>query len=127
MRIVSLPDADAPWGLVSSNEVNPNVISCPIFIFDGYKEYNSTLFVGQMAYEQGNDGAATMGNAAVNPVTAGHTTLIRPRNDWALMIEDGFVEMERPSLRIRVPSSDLGQCHDPKFAVWWHGKKHNLL
>ncbi|CAM9989140.1 unnamed protein product [Ectocarpus sp. 12 AP-2014] len=50
-----------------------NVVSCPVVIDDNGREYDATLFTGQVAFkaERGAEG--------------GHPT-IRPRNDWCLAV-----------------------------------------
>jgi hypothetical protein len=103
-----------PWGTIDADDVNPNIISCPIEITGDY-DLNSTLFVGQMTYEQVDDGSTMIGHPAVNPTNVGGITLIKPRNDWALVIEDGqFLELQRPRTG-DVPQAKLPQCVEPRL------------
>ena len=83
------------------DDMNPNVLSCPATVDDNGVKYNATLFVGQMsfAYEQASG--------------EGFEMEIKPRNDWALIIQDGTVEVERPtdsySLQLpHYPHRDVG-------------------
>jgi len=76
--------------------INPNVLSCPAIVDDNGVKYNATLFVGQMSFstESVANITAETRSEDFSAVPAGE--LIRPRNDWALVIEEGEVELERP-------------------------------
>mmetsp|Transcript_17024 Transcript_17024/g.39341 ORF Transcript_17024/g.39341 Transcript_17024/m.39341 type:complete len:369 (-) Transcript_17024:136-1242(-) len=62
---------DGIWPAINSNDLNPNVVSCPMLIDDNGVEYDGRLFVGQMAYEMEKQES---------------TATLKPRNDWALAI-----------------------------------------
>jgi len=90
---------DLPWGLVNANDVNSNILTCPINIVDADgQEYNSTLFVGQMAFDYSPDIDASQNNPNLNPSSLDDILLISPRTDWSLVVDKntGLVEVERP-------------------------------
>ena len=88
------------FGTMKPADVNEGILSCPILIddIDG-QLYNSTLFVGQMAYETEPDGDASVGNAALDPLLAETTEVVSPRTDWAIVVHtQETVEKERPTV-----------------------------
>ena len=87
--------------LVDMDDMNANIISCPAAVDDrttGIK-YDATLFVGQMSFEYSEEESTDVEVSAssVRTVDAGTVGIIKPRNDWALVIENGEIEMERPT------------------------------
>ena len=65
------------WPMIKSNDINPNVVTCPVKIDDNGVLYTSRLFVGQMTFdcdEELIEGVKRM--------------KLRPRNDWALAVEE---------------------------------------
>ncbi|CAM9981002.1 unnamed protein product [Hapterophycus canaliculatus] len=62
--------------MIDDNEINHNVVSCPVTINDNGLEYKATLFAGQVALEA--RGALEDGS---------RFPTIRARNDWCLAVE----------------------------------------
>ena len=87
------PDNGRPWGSLKPDDINENVLSCPISIIDADREeYNSTLFVGQMAYERTPDGEASVSNPALDPDLVDDVMLVSPRVDWAIVVHTQDME-----------------------------------
>jgi hypothetical protein len=96
-EVIADMSGTSSWPMVNINppEINPNVASCPATVDDNGHLYNATLFVGQMAYELVPDTAAAENPPAAVAVSdsAAPMRILKPRNDWALVIEEGFVEL----------------------------------
>ena len=97
-------DADlAPWPRIAFEQINHNVVSCPVRINDNGKWYNASLYVGQMAYDYGPDMNMTkfsdFPSAVQNEVNELATLhFLQPRNDWAMAVEKPAVEEEAQDL-----------------------------
>jgi hypothetical protein len=91
------------WPTILIDGRHLNVASCGATIDDyGTALCNATLFVGQMAYDYEIDDEATdtLPPAVQNTLENDNAVLriFRPRNDWALTVEAGFVEWPPKSL-----------------------------
>ena len=101
---------------VDMDDMNANVLSCPATIDDNGVPYNATLFVGQMsfAYEPVSD------SAQASALRSNHQGMmvVKPRNDWALVIEEGETELDRPSPGDRVPLPSF-PLSDVEICYWY--------
>lgn len=89
-------DMEDYWPIIRVNDIYHNIASCPAQINDNGIQYNATLFVGQMAYDFVIDEEASVNlPEAIQSVTSpdGYMRKLRPRNDWALAISQGFVDV----------------------------------
>jgi len=73
---IPYPEWKGEWLSIESDDINPNVVSCPVKIDDNGVMYSSRLFVGQMSFDQ--DEEVIEGVKRIK---------IKPRNDWALAVE----------------------------------------
>jgi len=99
-----------PWGMIDANDVNANILECPIQIDDSDgNSYNSTLFVGQMAFDYSPDVDASRNNLNINPSSLDDILLISPRTDWSLVVDKntGLVEIDRPTSTKRLQFPDM--------------------
>jgi hypothetical protein len=84
---------DGDWPVIRLDDIYHNVASCPATIDDNGRKYNATLFVGQMAYDFVVDEAATENipeAVAAIDTGDGYMRILKPRNDWALAISEGY-------------------------------------
>ena len=84
------------WPQLPLADIQHNVATCPVSIDDNGVKYNSTLFVGQMAYDFVVDEESTANPPkAVGQIatTDGKMRILVPRNDWALTITKDFQEV----------------------------------
>ena len=89
-------DSTEYWPTIPLDSIYHNVASCPAEINDNGVKYNATLFVGQMAYEFAIDEEASQNlpQAVQNILPSdGYMRQVRPRNDWALVISQGFTQV----------------------------------
>ena len=88
------------WPHVKLDDLPHSIATCPATIDDNGTPYNATLFVGQMGFDmlQPPVGATKIPDA-VGPISGDNATslLVRPRNDWGLVITDGFEETAEPN------------------------------
>jgi hypothetical protein len=90
-----LPESRRDFPTVYMDDINANVLSCPAIVDDNGVKYNATLFVGQMsfAYEP-----VVSGSPEASALRSNHQGMVvKPRNDWALVIEEGKAELDRPT------------------------------
>eukprot|EP00546_Thalassionema_frauenfeldii_P018046 CAMPEP_0178899002 /NCGR_PEP_ID=MMETSP0786-20121207/2652_1 /TAXON_ID=186022 /ORGANISM="Thalassionema frauenfeldii, Strain CCMP 1798" /LENGTH=697 /DNA_ID=CAMNT_0020569799 /DNA_START=113 /DNA_END=2203 /DNA_ORIENTATION=- len=105
-----------PWGLMSSNDVNPNVLSCPISIVDlDGEKYNSTLFVGQMSFEYSPDISNAQNNPAIDPNGINNILAITPRTDWAIVVDKNDEFREFDDLPQRPPDLFPALCVESRL------------
>ena len=85
------------WPVVGIKEIHHNVASCRATIDDNGHSYNATLFVGQMAYDYELDTNRTSTNlptaVQIPENDKKRMKILKPRNDWALVVEEGFVQV----------------------------------
>ena len=89
-------DMEDFWPVIRLDDIHHNIASCPAQIDEDGVTYNATLFVGQMAYDFQIDQEATDNlPSAVSNIQAqdGYMRKLVPRNDWALAISQGFIEV----------------------------------
>jgi hypothetical protein len=107
MEMSSHQNDDPPRLLFPSfdqTSINPNILSCPAIVDANGVVYNATLFVGQMSFSHESTAA-----------------VIQPRNDWALVIEQGVVELERPSPEIvSVGGDEWDLLKSPSEICYWY-------
>jgi hypothetical protein len=108
------------WGLIEPVDINPNIMSCPIRIIDiDGEEYNSTLFVGQMAFEHSPDSVASQGNPSVNPTDIDEIQLVKPRTDWAIVVkQQQLVQLTSPQKSFILPDICFEPCYDVWMCLW---------
>lgn len=105
-----------PWGLMSSDDVNPNVLSCPISIVDlDGEKYNSTLFVGQMSFEYSPDTSNAQNNPAIDPNGINDILAITPRTDWAIVVDKNDEFRETDDLPQKPPDSFPALCVESRL------------
>lgn len=84
------------WPQVQLDDIYHNIATCPVKIDDNGVKYNSTMYVGQMAYDFVIDEASTdLPPTVVESISTqdGKMRLVKPRNDWGLVISQGFDEV----------------------------------
>ena len=116
------------WPVMGFSDIYHNVASCPMTIFDHGTTYNATLFVGQMAYDYAVDFNATQDHPqAVQGIPENQNVTIRilkPRNDWALAIEESHLVNQYsklldfsypPDATILLPLQTNGSCPENAY------------
>jgi hypothetical protein len=105
---------------VDRDDMNANVLSCPASIVeDNGVKYNATLCVGQMSFAYEPVSGSAQASALSRSNHQG--MVVKPRNDWALVIEEGEAELDRPT------EGDLPSFPPPDVEICYWDEHLELL